>query len=53
MKYSEERIEELHANYDEFTTVIQSHKSVMGLLVWLNIVTIIALVVLSIMQLFK
>ena len=36
MKYSEERIEELHANYDEFTTVIQSHKSVMGLLVWLN-----------------
>gem|GEM_PF-3080074 len=53
MKYSEERIEELHANYDEFTTVIQSHKSVMGILVWLNIITIAALVILSIVMMVK
>ena len=50
MKYSEERIEELHGNYDEFTTIIQSHKGIMGILVWLNIIVIAALVALSLIQ---
>ncbi len=50
MKYSEERIEELHGNYDEFTTIIASHKGIMGILVWLNIIVIAALVALSLIQ---
>ncbi len=51
MKYSEERIEELHANYDEFTTVINSHKNIMGILVWLNIVVIVAMIIMSLLNL--
>jgi chromosome segregation ATPase len=53
MKYSEERIEELHANYDEFTTVINSHKNIMSILVWLNIIVIVALIIISLLGLLK
>lgn len=51
MKYSEERVEELHSSYDEFTTVISSHKNIMGILVWLDIIIIAALILFNIISL--
>ncbi|MBR6897328.1 MAG: hypothetical protein IKN24_04080 [Lachnospiraceae bacterium] len=51
MKYSEERVEELHSSYDEFTTVISSHKNIMGVLIWLDIIIIVALIVFNVIQL--
>jgi len=51
MKYSEERVEELHSSYDEFTTVISSHRNIMGVLVWLDILIIFALIIFNVLQL--
>ena len=53
MKYSEEQVEELHSSYDEFTTVIASHKNIMGILVWLDIIIILALIVFNIISLIQ
>lgn len=52
MKYSEERVEELHSSYDEFTTVISSHKNIMGILVWLDLIIIAALIIFNVLSLF-
>ncbi len=51
MKYSEERVEELHSSYDEFTTVISSHRNIMGILVWLDIIIIFALIIFNVISL--
>lgn len=51
MKYSEERVEELHSSYDEFTTVISSHKNIMSILVWLDIIIIAALIIFNVISL--
>jgi hypothetical protein len=45
-------VEELHSSYDEFTTVISSHKNIMGILVWLDIIIIAALIIFNLISLF-
>lgn len=51
MKSSEEQIEDLHSSYDEFTTVISSHKNIMGILIWLDIIIIGFLIIFNIINL--
>lgn len=52
MKSSEEQIEDLHSSYDEFTTVISSHKNIMGILIWLDVIIIAALIIFNLINLF-
>ncbi len=51
MKSSEEQIEDLHESYDEFTNVISSHKNIMGILIWLDIIIIAALIIFNVINL--